>query len=415
MWHTKLLRSSVIASVAMLAACAGEPSEETADDDGASTSDITNIEQSDVKRQSIGNCWLYAVHSWAEGLNKRATGTALNLSESYLTYWHWFEQIANGGAGQEIRTGGSYSVGVSLIGRYGMIAEGDFLPQEADAEMSGVQKRALDAMNLSLKSGVLKDPAKRRDRKVVREELDKAFALSPEVRAKLDAVFGANVSKTLDRSFATRAPGKGILRSKDIPVKLPDPETKQLVDVTLADAIGEGTWSRRGKYAFHTESYPRDERGRRDFQIRMQKALHDGVTMVVTWDVDFNALTSDSKFSKAQLDQRGPGRQGGHMTVLSDYQVKLADGRVLEVGKTYAASDMKAALNPGAKVEMFRVKNSWGGLRPDRWSVGNGYHDLLIDYLNGPVKKCVQVNDTSDPNQCNDSQPLRQVELPAGY
>jgi hypothetical protein len=137
--------------------------------------------------------------------------------------------------------------------------------------------------------------------------------------------------------------------------------------------------------------------------------------MTVSWDVDFNALTRDSKFSKAELTARGPGHQGGHMTLLADYQIKLKDGRVLEAGKSYSEADMSAALDPSAALELLRVKNSWGGIRSDRWDVGNGYHNLMIDYLNGPIKKCEQVNGVSDLNQCSDATPLRDVVFPAGY
>ena len=86
---------------------------------------------------------LYATTSWLEALNKAATNQEANTSESWLTYWHWYEQIANGGAGTEISTGGSYGTAADLIVRYGLVAEGDFIPGEANAEMSGKQSSAL--------------------------------------------------------------------------------------------------------------------------------------------------------------------------------------------------------------------------------------------------------------------------------
>ena len=64
---------------------------------GSSTDDITQVDHSKVKRQSIGNCWLYATTSWLEALNKARHGRReQNTSESWLTYWHWYEQLANG-------------------------------------------------------------------------------------------------------------------------------------------------------------------------------------------------------------------------------------------------------------------------------------------------------------------------------
>lgn len=399
------------------AGCAVDSDEEGIDD-GASSDDITQTTNSKVKRQSIGNCWLYAVHGWVESINKRATGVELNTSETYTTYWHWFEQIANGGYADELSTGGSFGVATDLIIRYGIIAEGAFIPAEQEAEMSNTQSKALAAMNASLKTGALKDRAARRDRKLVRAELDKAFGLSTDVKAKLDKVFGAGVTRTLDRSYASRKTGTDILRAKDITVAVPNATTHQAVKATLADAIGTGSqWNRQGTLAFKEVDYPTNDAERRKLQIRMQRALHDGVPLVISWAVDFNALTRDSKFSKQELDRLGPGRQGGHMTNITDYQAKLADGTTLLAGKSdYTAAQLDKALASETKIEFFRVKNSWGSLRPDRWTVGDGYHDLLIDYVNGPIKKCAEVNGTSDPNNCPTTQtPLWDVVLPAGY
>ena len=56
--------------------CSADQSEdgvETGDETGSSTDDITQVNHSKVKRQSIGNCWLYATTSWVEALNKAAT------------------------------------------------------------------------------------------------------------------------------------------------------------------------------------------------------------------------------------------------------------------------------------------------------------------------------------------------------
>src|SRR4051794_26969177 len=57
---------------------------------------VTEVPHSAVKDQSTNNCWVYATTGWAESLHLAATGEELDLSESYLTYWFWFEQIVNG-------------------------------------------------------------------------------------------------------------------------------------------------------------------------------------------------------------------------------------------------------------------------------------------------------------------------------
>jgi hypothetical protein len=404
--------------------CSADQADETAtgDEVGSSTDDITQVNHSKVKRQSIGNCWLYAVTSWLEALNKEATGTEQNTSESWLTYWHWYEQIANGQADDEISTGGSYGTGVDLITRYGLMKEGDFIPGEANDEMSNTQSTALNAINASLKTGVLKDPAKRRDRAVVRAELDKAWNLSPAMREKLNTVFGASVSKTLDRSYVSREPGNGVIRAKDFAARLKDPTSGELVNVKLSDAIGKssGWWApREGKFAWNEENYPSDARSRREFWKRVQKALHDGMPVVTSWKVDFNALTRDSHFSFEELQRRGPGRQGGHMTVMHDYQAEVPGIGLLEAGEQATPEQMTKALSNDTKIIFVRVKNSWGGLRPDRWddAVIPGYHDLDMAYLDGPIKECGEdASGNTNPNDCTRSvTPLWDVVLPAGY
>lgn len=417
--------ASLLALGSVSAAGCASPDESVATDDGigSSTDDITQVNHSKVKRQSIGNCWIYAVLGWVEALNKAATGVEKNTSESWLTYWHWFDQIANGQAGSEIATGGFYATGVNLILRYGVVAEGDFIASESEAEMSNRQSTALDAINRSLKEGALKDPAARRDRAVVRKELDRAWQLDAATSAKIDTVFGTKVERTLDRSFSSREPGNGILRAKDIPVKLKDPQTRAVANATLADAIGTGTsvWApREGKFAWQQVDYPSAPQPRREFWKRVQRALHDQAPVVMAWRVDFNALTRDSRFSLDELRRLGPGRQGGHMVLMHDYQADVPGVGLLKAGEPATPQQMEAALADGTKIQFIRIKNSWGGLRPDRWSTAviAGYHDVDMAYLDGPIKECGETpaGENPDPATCTrDVVPLWDVVLPAGY
>jgi hypothetical protein len=403
---TRWLSLAALVALGSTAACssAATTTEET-EEEGVSTDDIVQLDQTKVKRQSIGNCWLYATASWVESLNKRATGTEANVSESYWTYWHWFEQLAGGRALTEISTGGSYGTAAGLIDRYGIMLEKDFIGEESEAEMSNRQSSALEAVNASLKSGPLADPTVRRDRTKLRAELDKAWQLKPEVKAKLDAVFGAGVTKTLDRSYTRRTPNNNILRAADFDARLWDFKGQKEVKAKLKDALGSGSFfSRSGANAFHEENYPTTPDGRRKFQIAVQTALHAGVPIIMSWKVDFNALDPKARFTLEQLALQGvPGRQGGHMTVIDDYQAKLPDGTLLEAGKT--VSDPKllnGALDPKTTVEFFRVKNSWGAIRPDRWreAAEPGYHDLTTGYLNGPIKECAEKDGKTDPTNC---------------
>ncbi len=422
------LSLALIASAGVLTpACAADESPDAVtgeEEGGAAVDDITSVDHTDVKRQSIGNCWIYAAATWFEALAKGATGETLNASESWLTYWHWYEQIANGDAGEDISTGGSFETAVSLVLRYGVVLEKDFIPEEANSEMSMRQSSALAAINASLKSGALKDAAARRNKTLVRAELDKAWQLSGDVVGRMNTVFGAAVTKTIDRSYKTRKPGNDILRAADIAARLKDPQTGQFIQGTLADAIGkrdgEGWWATRsGKFAWQGVRYPADAAGRAAVMKRVQRALHDRQPVVTTWDVDFNALTSGSRFSMAELERRGPGRQGGHLTVAHDYQAEVPGIGLLKAGEQATPEQMDAALSDGTKIEFLRVKNSWGGIRPDRWNEAAipGFHDLELAYLNGPIKKCAQKPDgETDTTNCTmQATPLRQLVLPAGY
>lgn len=425
---TRFFSLSVLLAATSLGGCAidaGRDEVEEIGEEGASTDAITNVDHSKVKRQSIGNCWLYATTSWLEALNKMATGTEANVSESYFTFFHWFDQIANGAAGEEVSTGGSFNVAAELINRYGLMLEKDFIPGEADAEMSSRQSSALSAINAALKTGELKDPAARRDRAKVLSALMTAWNLDDSVKSMLVKTFGNGVTRTIDKSYASRkTPTSGkILRAKDFAARLKDSKTGEWKVLTLQDAIGQKGWSsfgpRSGAFAWNELDYPTDGKSRRTFLQRVQRALHDGQPVIISWFVDFNALSSKASFTVEELARRGgPGRQGGHMTVLHDYEIANVPGfGTLKAGETATAEQKQAALADTAQVTFLRIKNSWGGYRPDRWSdaVIPGYHDLYMTYLNGPVKKCAEKNGVTDTTNCSDATPLWDVVLPAGY
>ena len=71
-----------------------------------------------------------------------ATGEKLNLSETYLNYWNYYDQIVAGEVtGGMVEEGGSWGEAADKIAKYGMIAEGDFIPPEADDIISKRQAR----------------------------------------------------------------------------------------------------------------------------------------------------------------------------------------------------------------------------------------------------------------------------------
>ena len=395
--YVQLTRVAALALAATALGCGS-------DDTGENADDVTDIANSSVKNQSIGNCWVYASVGWVESLRLTHAGEELNLSESYITYWHWFEQIHGGGGGERqlatldtkdgkqlLGTGGWWGTAVELMSRYGMIDEGVFIPEEAELPRSARQKSAQTAIDASLKDGVLSNAENRRKPEIVRAELDKAWALPPAMTALLDEVFGKDVSRTL-YGTATEIPAdSGLRRVQSLKVGH-DGNGKEL---TLADAIGTPSYTswgpptRKGTFAWNEKSYPSTQSARRAFQIEVQKALHNRLPAIMTWFVDFAALGSDNAFREPPAT---PGRQGGHMTVIEDYEITdVPEYGTLKAGELVTdPAVLEAALSPNAKLSFFRIKNSWGtSLSPDpnQGDALKGYHDLYLKYLDARLTK----------------------------
>jgi hypothetical protein len=393
-----------------------------ADSTTSDENDITDVNHTDVERQSIGNCWLYAEASWIESMHLSATGEKFDTSQSYWTYWHWFEQIADEG-NDKIETGGFFTSAADIIRRRGLMEESKFVKEDATSEMSTRQKTALDKMNAELATGRLSTASARADRALVRKVLDEAWGLSSTVKGQLTKAFGKSYTKTLQDSAVTT--GTPVIAPKAFKVQYTERKTNPAVgtvkNTTLDVALDE----------WREASYPTwgGDTARRSFQIRVQKALHDRQPVVITWDVDFNAMEGydpvlRGSFNLTTLKKAGkPGRQGGHMTVLEDYQATTAQYGVLAAGVTLDPKNpadkakLDAALLTSTKIDFFRIKNSWGALRDDRASAPGfpGYHDLYMDYLNGPITWCPDSDDKS-PAACKGTTvPFNAVVLPPGY
>jgi hypothetical protein len=289
--------------------------------------------------------------------------------------------------------------------------EGDFISTEANAEMSYQQDAALKAINKALKEGALSTWQARRDRALVRKELDKAWSLAQGVRDELDAAFGEDVSSTL--VWGGALPDGSLIRSAaSFVVAKAKPTSVQgqptLSNTTLLRALDE--WREASWPSWSTTS-------KRAFLRRMQRAVHDRQPLIVTWFVDFNSLDDQGRFAAPPTT---PGRQGGHMVVIEDYQINdvpgfgtLAAGILVE---DTAALD--AALADSAKVEFIRVKNSWGTYRPDRNFVTGfeGYHDLYMAYLDASIAQCKTKDGDTDTTDCPYTRvPFTSLIFPAGY
>ena len=415
------LRSLIVPALLALAPTLAGCTEGT----GSQTDDITDVEHTDVERQSIGNCWLYAHATWIESMNLTATGTAFDVSQSYWTYWHWYHQILEDGA-SEIETGGGFSVANDIVLRRGVMPEKSFIKEDTTSEMSSRQASALTAINNELKDGRLKDFSARSDRALVRKVLDEAWQLSSTVKGQLTKAFGKDYSKDLTSGGTTS--GTAIIKPSSFKVqyteRVTDPNKPTVKKTTLDVAIDE--WSE----AYYPSWGSSVDKDRRAFLKRVQVALHDRQPVVITWDVDFNAMENSDEelrgsFNLTTLKNAGgPGRQGGHMTVLEDYEAVTKEFGTLEAGVTLDPNDpedqekLEAALLPTTTIKFLRIKNSWGALRDDRSSAPGfpGYHDLYLDYLNGPIKWCPNVEGSKTSSNCTGkTNPLDNMVLPPGY
>lgn len=420
--HSIALASALALSSLAVTGCSDEGG------DDSQSQDVGDAKNSKVERQAIGNCWLYATASWVEGirmwhLEQAEPGAPEpDLSQSYWTMWHWFDEIVDGAAWTEISTGGNTWTANDIIRKRGLMSEEDFVKEDVTSEMSSRQSSALAKINDEIKNGRLKESQSRNDPELVLSVLMDAWQLEDEVREQILATFGADGSNTLE--FGGSTEGTKIVAASDYLVAYPeretDPSAPTLRETNLDEAIGE----------WRTVRYPGSASGRRDFQIRVQKTIHDGVAAIVTWDVDFNAMEGrpgdlQGSFNMTTRNELGPGRQGGHMTVFEDYAVETEEFGLLEAGVTLDPADpedaakLDAALDLTSEVKFFRIKNSWGAFRDDRSSAPGfpGYHDLYMDYMNGPMSGwCPSVEGAKNAENCRGtSTPLRDVYLPPGY
>lgn len=387
---------------------------------------ITDVPHTAVERQSIGNCWLYADATWAESMHLAATGEEFDISQSYWTYWHWFNELQST-FGEELQTGGSHREAAQIARERGLMAENDFIADDGVSEMSARQKEALTQINFELKEGRLADPDSRQDTALIRSILDEAWRLSDETRAMLDGAFGEDGERTLDGGGPSAdTDGTPIVDIYDFAAQYTrfdsSANTSAAVDSNLGEAIND--WREVSFPSFSTAFK------RREFFQRVQRALHNSQPVIIRWAVDFNAMSSflsevPGAFSLANLnDAKIPGRQGGHMTVLEDYQAVTPFGELLEAGVTLDpsvpedAQKLTNALDRYTEIQFFRVKNSWGGFRDDRTSVPGfpGYHDLYMDYLTSEIPWCPDAEEPKSLETCTGTRvPLGGVVLPPGY
>ena len=406
-----LLSLAALASVSALAGC-------SADSESSATytdQHVVDTPESPVKNQAIGNCWLYATGSWVESMHKSATGETVDSSESYWSYWDWFNTISSGQvSGSNLQTGGFFPRAAWLIQSYGYMNEADFIPDDAQSDTQNSQQTALTTITASLATGALAAPESRQNAALVRSELNKAWGLGSGVVADLDATFGADGSKAFGGTTAA-TPGSTtkIHQASDLVTGQTQDAQGNKTPLSLADFVGTGDSSTRsGSYVWQEVAYPADAASRRQAQIRAQKALNDGWTVLMSWYVDFNALDGQGHFSAPPAQ---PGRQGGHMTVLEDYEIANVPGfGTLPAGVLATPDQLTASLDPAATISFLRTKNSWGNY--ESLASMPGYFDIYEAYFDGPVQEC-QVDGDDNPiaGTCTPQTPLGEFVVPPGY
>jgi hypothetical protein len=365
-----------------------------AKDARTSSDDVTSVENTPVKRQAIGNCWLYATAGWAESLHKTATGHDVDISEAYWNYWYWFEQIAGDDVAAlrsptQVITGGEWGVAVELASRYGWMHERDFIPEDdADAQRHRGAQRSIDA---SLNTGALASPEARRDLALVRRELDAAWRLSPPVVEAMNAEFPPDVLPRTLPSMTQRAGARAMVHAPQELVALSSDGT---TTITFADALGtvpEGVWPSRGirdgEEAWTEQTYEwtaGEPERRRAILKNLQHVLNQRLAVPLVWVVDF-----DSRHEGAFRGTEVRDRWSMHVSLVVDYAVTNVPGfGELPVGvRELRADALEASLADEAIVKLLRIKNSWGTTPvrdDDRASYlpqQLGYNDLHIEYL----------------------------------
>ena len=421
-------------------------------DPTTASDDVTSVENTSVKSQAIANCWLYATAGWVESLHKGATARDVDVSEAYWNYWYWYEEISGGDIAIDdavtasgVTQGGWWGLGAELIQRYGWMYEGDFLPN-ADAKAKR-HEEAVAAINASLASGALASPAARRDPRIVRAELNKAWGIDATVVEDLERQFPVLPARKgaaprppvtdggTDPTDAGAAPAELLPEPPVSLVSITDraaggslgltrihaPQELQVIaadgtpTITLAEVIGTrapntrpGDGQRVGAEAWTEVRYTwsANDTARRTALLKnVQFALNQRLAVPMAWAVARNPSAGV---------YRGAGVSdfaltGLHESILVDYEVENVPGfgkLQVDVRETRPEA-LEATLAEGASVTFFRIKNSWGvdpvwtpeelrqfGLSPDDQSAAQkpnflpskpGFNDLFVDYLDVPT------------------------------
>lgn len=333
----------------------------------------TNIPHSSIKRQSIGNCWTYGFIGMIEA-HEMAAGHVSefsNYSESYISFRHFESQLLDRYArSNTLQTGGGWQVAVSIVKRYGLLREGDFIPDEASQNMSKRQDEAVKYLEKSMKEGKL---SQSRDEATVRAEVDAAFKVR---RADFEPKI-IPLNKITVRG----------LEGMNVPL------------ATMLDQWSEASWSEfrypeRGdtpedNVLFYPEPWELPE-SNQETLASVKRALNAGHAVILSWLVEFNA-TDGGTFTIDKLSNPKYERHNGlHLTSLEDYVATGFDpdtGLEFYVGEGQVTPQEQRLAADHGFVRYLITKNSWGSgfERFDRSFYlrdgDAGYNRLDMNYL----------------------------------
>ncbi len=251
----------------------------------------------------------------------------------------------------------------------------------------------------------------------MRKELNRAFKLDASLVTAMDAAFGDDGQTNFQNG--AQSPDT-IIAPKDVTVRLPMPNDTSAKFSTLDQVIGEragdksDAGNRMGRNASTADTVndvtgaTKRKAAMRAAMKRVQRALHDDVPIPLSWCAE-DPGADDTGAYKIPLS----GVQAAdcaHETLITDYEVRLPNGKVLKAGVNASAADKAAALDDAAEILFIRVKNSWGA--DDKGAV-HGYTDISLDYLMSSVSACPTKRKTK---ACEDwSFMMNEVALPPGY
>jgi hypothetical protein len=422
-------RSVLVASGIAVSACASDTGAKSEDD-------VTEVPETGARDQKdTGNCWLYATAGWAESLEYAqliADGRArvddpttrpFHLSVAYWDYWDWYSKLVSGEVKgkkaavlkDQLDSGGSWGAAVEIAERYGITRSralvGDDVSNEATHTLA-----ALDTMVASLTSGPLKSAASRRNRSLVRSELDRAFGFQSGVTEAITAAFGDG-SRTFLNGTAV---GNAVIKDPaSLKLRVPHPSgqarTVSLKDVIGVRAQGDDPDHRTGPYAWNVVSFvPGTPQQNRDYFRRIQRVLHQNAPLPISWYVASNGDEGhEGQYLSIPSTPADKASSNGHETLIDDYDVDAVPGfGHLAAGTVASEAQKSAALSDESRVLSLRVKNSWG--RTLNAYGPAGYNDLHVDYLTGKLRVCPKGARATD-SRCEDQVPLEDVTMPAGF